>query len=101
VICPSGSHTGDHTCREAAPNPAVVARLDRAIQYAAAYRSIAEASGILDHPHSRVMTVFRVEKGRVLRSLTVIASEAKQSILSFFLRRDGLLRCALNDEWIE
>jgi hypothetical protein len=28
----------------------VVARLDRAIQYAAAYRSIADASGILDHP---------------------------------------------------
>jgi hypothetical protein len=38
------------------PNTVVVARLDRAIQYAAAYRSIAEAFGILDHPPSRVMT---------------------------------------------
>jgi hypothetical protein len=50
VICPSGSHTGHHINSEAVPNTAVVARLDRAIQYAAAYRSIAEASGILDHP---------------------------------------------------
>ena len=44
-----------------APNTAVIARLDRAIQYAAAYRSIAEASGILDHPPSRVMTTRRID----------------------------------------
>jgi hypothetical protein len=35
---------------------AVIARPDRAIQYAALYRSIAGVSGILDHPLSRMMT---------------------------------------------
>ncbi|NWL74500.1 hypothetical protein FBF72_42070 [Bradyrhizobium elkanii] len=47
--------------REASPYPdfsAVIARLDRAIQYAAASRSIAGVSGILDAPPSRGMTVF-------------------------------------------
>jgi hypothetical protein len=34
----------------------VIARLDRAIQYAAASRPITGPSGILDHPLSRVMT---------------------------------------------
>jgi hypothetical protein len=39
---------------------AVIARLDRAIQYAAASRFITKASGILDHPLSRVMTAIGV-----------------------------------------
>jgi hypothetical protein len=34
----------------------VIARLDRAIQYAERYRVITAASGILDHPPSRVTT---------------------------------------------
>jgi hypothetical protein len=34
----------------------VIVRLDGAIQYAAAYQPISDASGILDHPPSRVMT---------------------------------------------
>jgi hypothetical protein len=33
-------------------------RLDRGIKYAAASRFVSAASGILDHPLSRVMTVF-------------------------------------------
>jgi hypothetical protein len=39
-----------------ASHSAVIARLDRAIQYAAASRVERTASGILDHPLSRVMT---------------------------------------------
>src|SRR5690349_20484651 len=38
------------------PHSAVVARLDRATQYAAASRPGTDVSGILDHPLSRVMT---------------------------------------------
>jgi hypothetical protein len=40
----------------ATPQHVVVARLDWAIQYAAASRSLAGVSGILDHPLSRAMT---------------------------------------------
>jgi hypothetical protein len=38
-------------------NTTVIARLDRATQYAAASRQISNASGILDRPLSRAMTV--------------------------------------------
>jgi hypothetical protein len=38
------------------PNVVVIARLDRAIQYAAAYRSITAVCGMLDPPLSRGMT---------------------------------------------
>jgi hypothetical protein len=44
----------------AAPADTVIARLDRATQYAAAFRLISDASGILDHPLSRVMTILVV-----------------------------------------
>jgi hypothetical protein len=38
------------------PSNIVIARLDRATQYAAASRSITNVSAILDHPLSRVTT---------------------------------------------
>ncbi|WP_166293471.1 hypothetical protein [Bradyrhizobium sp. 2S1] len=43
-------------CEAASSSTPVIARLDRAIQYAAAYRFNRCVSGILDHPHARVMT---------------------------------------------
>jgi hypothetical protein len=51
----------------------------RGIQYAAASRSIIGVSGILDRPHSRAMTT---EDLTFKHQANVIASEAKQSILS-------------------
>jgi hypothetical protein len=39
----------------ASPQGAVIVRLDRMIQHAAAFRFIASVSGILHHPLSRVM----------------------------------------------
>jgi hypothetical protein len=67
---------------------AVIVRLDRTIQYAAAFRFIIGVSGILDHP---------VEPGDDEESVwhdpsAVIASEAKQSILQVGEAKDGLLR---------
>jgi hypothetical protein len=39
-----------HLCKDATTIKTVIARLDRAIQYAAASRSISNASGILGRP---------------------------------------------------
>jgi hypothetical protein len=54
---PVGSQEETGAWQDARYNKTVVARLDRAIQYAAASRFITAASGILDRPHSRTMTV--------------------------------------------
>ena len=61
---------------------AVVARLDRAIQYAAASRLITDFSGILDHPLSRMMTAV---VGASVRSLPV--PPARPEPLPHMLRR--------------
>jgi hypothetical protein len=60
-------------------NKTVVARLDRAIQYAAASRSIAGVSGILGRPvspgdDSGVCSGFHQVHGAVLRSLAPFAN---------------------------
>src|ERR1700730_11561436 len=50
---------GEAVAHNNQPTKLVIARLDRAIQYAAAHRLIINASGILDHPLSRMMTTER------------------------------------------
>jgi hypothetical protein len=52
--------------------------------------SIINGSGILDHPLSRMMTARDVAQIQTTTTLTVIASEAKQSIVQ--QRKGGLLR---------
>jgi hypothetical protein len=62
----------------------VVARLDRAIQYAAASRFITAGSGILDHPLSRVMTV-----GVVQHTFTISRRNAPELCVSIALKTEG------------
>jgi hypothetical protein len=78
---------------------AVIVRLDRTIQYAAASPFFSDGSGILDHLLEPVVgrrvapTRWRAMTRGVRRDPSaVIASEAKQSILQLGETKDGLLR---------
>jgi hypothetical protein len=64
---------------------AVIVRLDRTIQYAAASRFHHECLGLLDHPLSRVMTT----EGVARAGAVIASSEAtKQSIVTVALAVD-------------
>src|SRR5258708_28689911 len=64
--CAASGERGDDgdglLCRFASPQGAVIVRLDRTIQYAAAFRFYHSCLGILDHPLSRVMTTENVAR---------------------------------------
>src|SRR5690348_10642033 len=63
-------------------NSPVIARLDRATQYAAAYRGTSDVSGILDHPPSRMMTAVGV-------ALFPAPTTSTQSLAHVLRRRRG------------